>query len=281
MRKVLCIMLFLVMATMSQQALAVTVTANANADQLVAALLGSAVTVVPGSAVYTGAAGASGTFTDGGNIGIGSGVLLTSGGATIAQGPNNVGNATLVNAMAGYAPLNALIPGYSTLDASILAFSFTTSTNNLYFNYVFGSEEYNEYVGSIFNDVFAFFLDGTLVTNNIATLPDGTVVAINTINNGSNSAYYRDNTGGAINTQYDGLTTVLQASALGLSAGTHTIVLAIADSGDYIYDSGVFLQGFGGTPVDPNTPIPEPGTMMLLGSGLAGLASYGRKRFRK
>jgi len=38
---------------------------------------------------------------------------------------------------------------------------------------------------------------------------------------------------------------------------------------------GRFVEGEG------TAPIPEPGTMMLLGSGLVGLAGWGRRRFKK
>ena len=263
-------------ATVAQ---AISITPTSNGNDLVNEILGTGITVVPGSITYTGAAGASGIFTDGlsSGIGIDKGIILTSGSAVSAEGPNTSDATSTNNGLPGDSDLNGLIPGFTTNDATILEFEFETTGGDVFFKYVFGSEEYNEFTNSSFNDVFGFFLDGT----NIALIPGtSTPVAINTVNGGnplgsgaSNPGLFNNNDpsdgGPFFDIEYDGFTNVFTAQALGLSAGTHTIKLAIADAGDFILDSGVFIQAnsFSDQPSD----IPEPSVVMgLLAVGFGG-----------
>jgi hypothetical protein len=262
---------------------ALTVTETGDANTLVNEFLGSGITVTGIS--YNGAAVASGTFTDGlsSGIGIDEGIILTSGRAGFAVGPNDSDYKTQHNGWGGDPDLEGLIPGYTVNDATVLEFDFESAGGDVYFNYVFASEEYNEWVDSPFNDVFGFFLDGT----NIAELPDGTPVTIDTVNKLDNPTLYNNNDPSdgipPFNIEYDGFTDVLTVSFTGLSAGTHHIKLAVADAGDHVLDSAVFLQAgtFSDVPTDPIDPIPEPSNLLLLGIGLIGVLALGRKKLAK
>ena len=171
-------------ALMVSSSMAMTITSMDNATNMASSLAGSGITIT--NATYTGATAASGYFTGGSAAGIGieSGVVLTSGYASNLNGTSNTSDGiTGDNQEAGSAVLDALIPGYTTYDAVTLAFDFEFTGGlggDAYFNFVFGSEEYNEYTGSSFNDVFGFFLDGTAVTDNVALIPGTDVpIAIN------------------------------------------------------------------------------------------------------
>ena len=160
--------------------------------------------------------------------------------------------------------MTTLVGGNPTFDASVLQFDFVPDSSTIYIGaYVFGSEEYNVFVGSDFNDAMAFYVNGT----NCA-LVGGQPVSINAINNGypygtppaSNPSLYRDNTsasGKTINTELNGVTRVLQCAAAVNKGVTNHIKLAIADAYDGLYDSDVFIGG-GALTTIPSKPIPVP-----------------------
>jgi hypothetical protein len=252
------------------------------AAALVANLIGlnTGITIV-GTPTYTGALGAAGLFTGGtGILPFDAGVALTTGLATSIPGPNVASDTGTANGTPGDASLSALA-GVDTLDAAILAFSFIPDGDTISFQYVFGSEEYEEFVGGAFNDVFAFGLNGT----NIALIPGtGTPVSINNVNGGANTDYYASNTGGTLNIEYDGLVGTSVVFTLSASGGVtpgavNTITMGIADAFDDIYDSGVMLaQGSFATNAPPPPAVPEPATLVLFGTGLAVAAARVQNR---
>lgn len=225
-------------------------------------LVGQGVTV--SNVSYSGSNGAIGSFQAANtSLGIDEGIILTTGtinsGPDGPYGPNNKSNAGLDNFAGGYGPLTNLV-GTNTYNAAILEFDFVPKSDSVKFEYVFGSEEYPEWVGDQFNDVFAFFISGPGIpggTKNMALIP-GTIqpVAINNVNNGTanngpcqNCAYYVNNGNGSnapfksnpFYIQYDGFTVPLEASSAVECGETYHLIIAIADVGDAIYDSGIFL----------------------------------------
>ena len=198
---------------------------------------------------FQGADISSGIFSNGlsTNLGLESGVFLTSGAGNIIPGPNNSGNAGVNNGLGGHPTLNAMSIA-TTYDAAVLEFDLVPGSDTLRFKFVFGSEEYPEAVGSSSCDVFGIFITGPnpmggyYSDKNICTIPGTTTaVGINTINNTSNPEYFVDNANGS-SLQYDGLTIVMEAKINVIACETYSIKLGIADAGDHVYDSGVFLE---------------------------------------
>ncbi len=252
-KRLLTFVLSLVYLTASSQLI---VNKNYTPTQLVQnTLVGYGVTV--SNVSYTGSNQAIGKFTNGGttNIGFLSGIIMTSGDASNAIGPNNSGSKGTNNNGGSDPQLASLVTG-TVYDAAALEFDFVPISDTIKFQYVFGSEEYPEFSNSTYNDVFGFFITGpnpnggNYVNHNMAIIPGttNTPVSINNINNGTsntgpcmNCAYYVNNTGG-LTIQYDGLTVVMTAWAVVTPCATYHFKAAIGDVGDHIYDSGVFLK---------------------------------------
>ncbi|WP_188457474.1 choice-of-anchor L domain-containing protein [Psychroflexus planctonicus] len=161
--------------------------------------------------------------------------------------------------------------------------SLSSQSNNLLFTYQFASEEYPDYVGSVFNDVFAIFIEGPGFngTENIAKIPSsGKPTAVNFVNGGvlgsssseevevdlTQTDFYINN--GHLNTgesnpenqpgpflvhvEFNGITTAITSEVQDLEAGeTYHIKIALADTADPIFDSGVFFTAIGSNEIQP------------------------------
>jgi hypothetical protein len=188
-------------------------------------------------------------YTDS-NLEVVEGVLFATGLASNAVLGGQLGY--LENPYSGDPDLEMSLPGFEMNDVCRIEFDVVPLFEYMLFDYVFGSEEYPEWVGSSFNDIFGFFVSGPGITGtftngaaNYSNVPGTDLpVAINNVNIGLNADYYIDNEFSSDSSAcaYDGLTTNLPGIIECQPSGTYHVKIVIADVLDSAFDSGVFLQ---------------------------------------
>ncbi|MDZ4822843.1 MAG: HYR domain-containing protein, partial [Flavobacteriales bacterium] len=228
---------------------------------MIAQLEGSGINIIDASFTVYGTAHTRqlGLFTNtpSAELPLTNGVVFSTGYGSDAIGPNNTGGGNYTDASAGtYSdPDLILLEASATRDVIFVEFDFIPKLDTLQIEFVFASEEYPEWVCSGYNDAFAFFVSGPGIAGpfsggaeNFAQLPDGTYVSIDNVNDvgtcvPNHSPYYYNNTGG-VYLQADGLTIGLTAFGVVQPCQTYHAKIILADAGDSVWDSWVFLKDF-------------------------------------
>jgi len=189
------------------------------------------------------------------------GIVLSTGWVEDVDGPNESSNTGTKTFTKGDKQLQKLTQK-QTMDAAVLEFVFYPNTTEISFEYFFASEEYPEYVNKGVNDVFAFFISGSGYDEpmNLALIPfTNEPVSVDNVNDQKNKEYYIENMSWnldnlavfkekpddgerAYNCEFDGMTVALKAKAKVVPFKPYVLKFAIADVGDHLYDSGVFIK---------------------------------------
>ena len=189
--------------------------------------------------------------------------------------------------------------GFPTFDAASIEFDFETSSRDLLaLEFVLGSEEYPEFIGSMFSDGFAVFIsengddldpDIGEEPQNIARMQNlagvdcdlvGDHIELWDITPNTNPCLYVDNCLQTNNdelvdvysnldgdhVQYDGFSRPLQLTIPVQPYASYHIKIVIADGSDPKFDTGLFIRSgsFGGAkklPVEPMEDAPFAGKL--------------------
>ncbi|NQX84332.1 MAG: T9SS type B sorting domain-containing protein [Flavobacteriaceae bacterium] len=181
------------------------------------------------------------------------GIILSTGSATSA---GNVLNASTLSEgednWINDPDLENALGITNTYNTTSIEFDFISISNLIQFNYILASEEYYGNFPCNYSDGFAFLIKQADTSDpyiNIAVIPQTTIpVNTNTIHDAiagfcdeENSEYFDGYNIG--DTNYNGRTHALTASANILPNVLYNIKLVIADQTDENYDSAVFIQG--------------------------------------
>ena len=209
-------------------------------------IMGDGVTVT--GATFTGDTDASAIYSSGDTISPGvvpsdTGVILSTGDvrAFTSVGPesNIRTNTTTSNSGPNDDPLFNTLAGRRTFDASILEIEFTPDpgVNFITMEFVFSSEEYPEFAGSIYNDMVGIWIDG-----NVVPIAPGTGLAsVGNINASGGINLFNSNTGDEFNTEMDGFTVSMSATIPVIPGQTNTLRIGVADVSDSVYDSNLLI----------------------------------------
>ena len=195
---------------------------------------------------FTGSSTSAGVFSGtSSNLGLNSGIILSTGNVVDAAGLNSNTSLGTDVGTSGDSDLEQLLGGsVSTYNAAILEFDFISSSDSVYFKMIYASEGYNESINSQFADPIAVFLSGPGISTpiNLALVPSSSdLISINTINSNLNSNLFVDNTSGTT-VQFDGFTKPILLKAEVIPCALYHLKIVIADGGDELGDSGLFLD---------------------------------------
>ncbi len=193
------------------------------------------------------------------------GIILSSGFVVNAPGPNNTTHSDGTFGWPGDADLEANTTATNTNNASWISFDFVPFDNQISFDFIMASEEYNQGFECTFSDAFAFILTDLVTGNvqNLAVLP-GTTTPIEV----TNIRYAVTGSCGAINEEFfgqynfqpianplapsvpainapidfNGQTVPLTAMGPVISGNNYNIKLVVADQGDSAFDISVYLE---------------------------------------
>jgi gliding motility-associated-like protein len=184
------------------------------------------------------------------------GIILSTGRANSAVGPNNSLLSEGPISWGGDQDLEQALDINNTVNATVLEFDFIAQTNKISFDYVFSSEQYLTSITSQaqcnYTDGFAFLLkrvNGNEPYQNLAVIPNTDIpVKVNTVRGegvcpAANQQYFGGFNPEQHPTNFNGQTIVMTAQSDIIPGELYHIKLVIADQGNNLYDSAVFLKG--------------------------------------
>ena len=254
-------------------AMAFTVNQNNDGTALLNALLGDTKGLSNITATTTGNAAAFGLFNND-PFGLKSGIALSTGKVENVPGENTksfVGN----DLSTSFGTPGDTVGSYDLAQLDI-SFDADSSVEKIFFQYVFGSEEFVEYANKGVNDSFELLINGV----NLAKLSDGQTVNIDNLVPASRPYHsdYIDNPAGVgTKTKLDGYTKMLTFEGLLNKNAKNTLSIRIKDVGDSILDSAVFIKGGTLGTTQPPKDVPEPTAVLGL-MAIGSLAALKRRK---